>query len=51
MPLNKNAYLRYQVIDECLRKKSMAFPSTEKLLEEIERLYLASAIAATCRFG
>ncbi|MDZ7772204.1 MAG: WYL domain-containing protein [Balneolaceae bacterium] len=38
MPLNKNAYLRYQVIDECLRKKSMAYPSTEKLLEEIERL-------------
>ncbi len=38
MPLNKNAYLRYQVIDECLTKRSMKYPSPEKLLEQIERI-------------
>lgn len=38
MPLNKNAYLRYQIIDECLTKRSMKYPSPEKLLEEIERI-------------
>jgi predicted DNA-binding transcriptional regulator YafY len=37
MPLNKNAYLRYHVIDECLTKRSMKYPSPEKLLKEIER--------------
>lgn len=38
MPLNKNAYLRYQVIDECLIKRSMKYPSPENLLKEIERI-------------
>jgi len=38
MPSNKNAYLRYQVIDECLSNRSLKYPSSEKLLEEIERL-------------
>lgn len=37
MPTNKNAYLRYQIIDECLTKRSMKYPSSEKLIGEIER--------------
>lgn len=38
MPINKNAYLRYQIIDECLTKRTMKYPSSEKLREEIERI-------------
>lgn len=38
MPLNKNAYLRYQIIDECLTKRTMKYPSSEKLLDEIARI-------------
>ena len=38
MPINKNAYLRYQVIDECLTKRTMKYPSSGKLLDEIERI-------------
>jgi len=38
MPINKNAYLRYQIIDESLTKRSMKYPSSEKLLDEIERI-------------
>lgn len=36
--MSVNAYLRYQVIDECLTKRSVKYPSPEKLLEEIERI-------------
>ncbi len=38
MPINKNAYLRYQIIDECLTKRSMKYPSSGKLIDEIERI-------------
>lgn len=38
MPLSKKAYLRYQIIDECLSKRSMKYPSSEKLLNEIARI-------------
>ena len=38
MAINKNAYLRYQIIDECLTKRSMKYPSSEKLMDEIERV-------------
>ncbi len=38
MAINKNAYLRYQIIDECLTKRSMKYPSSQKLMDEIERI-------------
>ncbi|MEX1212847.1 MAG: WYL domain-containing protein [Balneolaceae bacterium] len=38
MPLNKSAYIRYQIIDECLRKASMRYPSSDRLLSEIKRI-------------
>jgi predicted DNA-binding transcriptional regulator YafY len=37
MPLNKNAYLRYQIVDECLTNRSMKYPSPEKIMDVIER--------------
>jgi predicted DNA-binding transcriptional regulator YafY len=37
MPLNKQALLRYRVIDRCLRDKKMAYPSLEDLQHEMER--------------
>jgi predicted DNA-binding transcriptional regulator YafY len=36
--MSKRAFLRYQVIDECLTKNSIKYPSSEKLIEEINRL-------------
>lgn len=38
MPLNKSSYLRYQIIDECLTKPSMKYPSSEKILNDIGRI-------------
>jgi predicted DNA-binding transcriptional regulator YafY len=34
MPLNKNAFLRYQVIDACLNNKFHPYPSMEVLIEK-----------------
>lgn len=37
MPLNKQALLRYRIIDRCLRDKQMPYPSLETLHEKLEK--------------
>lgn len=36
MPLNKEAYIRYTIIDRCLGNKQRPFPSMEELMKECE---------------
>ena len=36
MPINKNAYRRYKVIDLCLRNKMRTYPNMNDLLAAIE---------------
>jgi predicted DNA-binding transcriptional regulator YafY len=33
MPLNKNSYIRFRIIDKCLRDKQKPFPTKEELVE------------------
>ena len=37
MSLNKEAYIRYTIIDACITNKQKPFPSMEHLIEECER--------------
>jgi len=36
MPKNKNAYIRYRIIDACLRNKQKPFPGKDELIEACE---------------
>lgn len=36
MPKNKQAYIRYRIIDACLRNKQMPFPNKEELIKACE---------------
>jgi len=38
MPLNKDAYLRYRLIDQCLTNKQHKFPTKEYILSKIEEV-------------
>ena len=38
MPKNKNAYIRYRIIDGCLRNKQKPFPSKPELIEACETI-------------
>ena len=38
MPLNKNAYLRYRVIDQCLTNSMKPFPNKEFIREKLEEV-------------
>lgn len=38
MPKNKNAYIRYRIIDGCLRNKQKPFPSKTELIEACENI-------------
>lgn len=38
MPKNKNAYIRYRIIDGCLRNKQKTFPSKEELIQSCEAI-------------
>lgn len=38
MPLNKNAYLRYRVIDQCLTNSMKPFPNKEYIREKLEEV-------------
>ena len=53
MPLSKNSFIRYQVIDACLRNKQRPYPSLEDLLEKcqdrLERTISASTIEKDLR--
>ena len=33
MPINKNSYIRFRIIDKCLRDKQKPFPTKEELME------------------
>ena len=33
MPINKSAYIRFRIIDQCLRNKQKPYPSKEDLIE------------------
>ena len=36
MPINKFAYARYHIIDECLTNKRRPYPSMEALIKKLE---------------
>lgn len=38
MPLNKSAYIRYRVIDQCLTNSMHAWPTKEYILEKVEEV-------------
>lgn len=38
MPLNKDAYLRYRIIDQCLTNSMKPFPTKEYILERVEEV-------------
>ncbi len=47
MPLSKNSFIRYQVIDACLRNKQRPYPSLDYLLEKCrERLERSISLSA-----
>lgn len=47
MPLSKNSFIRYQIIDACLRNKQRPFPTIELLIEKCqERLDRTISLSA-----
>ena len=47
MPINKNAYRRYKVIDSCLRNKMRTYPKMNDLLAAIEEKLDVNTTAET----
>ena len=47
MPINKNAYRRYKVIDACLRNKMRRYPNMKELLAVLEEKLGVNTTAET----
>ena len=47
MPINKNAYRRYKVIDACLRNKMRRYPNMKELLAALEEKLGVNTTAET----